>query len=140
MNRRIAPQGQNIFDACAKHIIKQGTQSLNSHGACVYLSKQNKSCAIGGPLVALGLYTPIMDSDQATVYNLTEGDAFSQKGTIELAMALNLWGVQESDLPLLAGIQRCHDQAGNDENFMFTFKNLMLTVAKTHKLSSEVFA
>lgn len=121
---------QQIFDACARHVMKQGTQALKTSGSsCVYLNSKGNSCAIGGPLVAAGLYTPEMDADQACVANLLD-DAMSMKtGVLELGMALHLWGVKEVDLGFVSSIQACHDEVSSNQEFLPSFLHKMRVAA-----------
>jgi len=52
---------QEIFDAVAVHLFKQGERAMNN-GTCVYRSKDGLKCAVGA-LIPDGLYSSAMDMD-----------------------------------------------------------------------------
>ena len=66
---------QEIFDACVGHVLRQGEPAVLRGGngsACRYLTDDGCSCAIGGPLVAAGLYSPEIEG--AVVASLNRPD------------------------------------------------------------------
>ena len=133
---------QAIFDECATHVLKQGTQALKKGGnKCTYLNSKGQSCALGGPLVKRGLLSKRFEALDLTanslIHNTVRGDDV-RIAELDLAMALNIWGMSEKQLPLVGDIQSAHDADAAEGTYIDGFKERMKAIAKFYKLSTAV--
>ena len=122
---------QEIFDEVVTHVIKQGEQAFE-YQSCVYLTEDGLSCAVGGPLVARGLYTPYIVG--ATMYQLRNGDRTTAARALEAA--LDAWGVLPGQYLLLQDLQQAHD--GAQEPFITEFRSKARRIATLHSLNTLV--
>lgn len=129
---------QEVFDECVSHVMRQGkpafSKARDGRIACDYLSKDGRSCAIGGPLVARCLYAKEMEG--TTVRALLRRKAKATLGGAALAAALDAWGVSAGQYRLLDRIQAAHDDGVTGADFIPQFKHAVSRIARFYRLNA----
>jgi len=110
---------QEIFDTAVIGVLKQGIASVRDGGACAYRGKNGTKCAVGF----------LISDEEAEKY-----DEFDEYGVRDLISSGFLQGfVYYSDL--LADLQRAHDKAAHEEEFVGAFYKRAKRVAAAYGLS-----
>lgn len=123
---------QELFDECVTHVIRQGEQAAE-YARCVYLTDGGLSCAVGGPLVARGLYSVLLEG--ASICSLRNGGTTAADRVLELA--LDAWGVCPGQYLMLQSLQRAHDITGYEGGFVAAFCFLAKGIAAELKLNTQ---
>ena len=101
---------QAIFDEIVEHIRRQRAPARGAY-SCVYLNDAGRSCGIGGPLVARGLWHKSFNHMGVAAHTLHDGPEQDEvENAMNLAFALVELGVEDiEDLRFLQRMQSCHD-------------------------------
>lgn len=115
---------QETFDRVIKAVIKQGKPAMNIH-TCVYRAEDGSKCA-AGHLIPDEKYVP------ATM-------AMGVVSKISNPAVYNLIVEEGHDPELVRALQRCHDSASRDVNFVKAFADRARGVAFAMDLSTYAF-
>jgi hypothetical protein len=92
---------REIIDHAERELVKQGKQSLNIHGSCVYLSDEGLRCGAGlflkGVLTDEQILSKLAGYIAGSISSKTVRDVFVKAGFME------------SQISLLSQIQQVHD-------------------------------
>lgn len=122
---------QEIFDTAAVGVIRQGRQSANAFGTCVYRGPNGRKCAAGF-LLPDEVYDPSMDCDDEETGQGTGWSNLVKRFSSRLPVDL----INNSDL--IADLQSCHDNASfYSSEFVQDFIREATETARRFKLSTE---
>ena len=113
---------QQIFEQCAKHLIKQGEQSLSTHEGCKHCKYRegDLKCAVGC-FIPDEDYSPYMEGKDIYVMR----DYFYPH-------------IDEDRLNLLGRLQSIHDEVPTNLYVVPKWKNLLLYLAKDYGLDASL--
>jgi len=119
---------QEMFDASASHMIRQGQQSINAAGSCLYRTKDGLKCAVGA-LIPDAEYSPWMEQSGGICELL-------QAAQHENLMTPTLTILQEHTR-LLIRLQDAHDNADLWKNGMRGLLSNFRDIAELYHLNTD---
>lgn len=128
-----------LFIKACKGIIKQGKQSTNGNGTCMYRGEGNLKCAVGH-MIPDKMYSPNMEFH--TFKRLC--DPVNEWVNDEFINHFGYVSIKEVERyawkngHVFGALQDAHDEARNDDNFVKDFKNKALYVARRFRLKGSV--
>lgn len=131
---------QQVYDAVAKALLKQGKPSVDEQNHCQYRGPNGLKCA-AGHLIPDRLYNPTIENKQISVLLLSKADRkdwFSPE--------LSAWFGEEKHADLIYALQQAHDNATSEfdeegcaREWFPTWKFKMFRLASQFHLNTNAF-
>lgn len=117
-------EAQEIFDTVARHLFKQGKQSVGEDGCCKYRGQDGLKCAVGA-LISDGDYRPEMEVAPNNYF----------EAVAHINTHLPVW--MRANKLLLSRLQDAHDDEGHWATDQAMRKALAF-VARMHDLDASI--